>query len=455
MKLLKLFFTVLLLQSFYSLEGQVSYTLNFLLKDLPGMKVYVVGYYGDQENVIDSAITDSRGNVVFIFNDDDDVGMYRLQKDKQTGFDFIFNRENISLVSNDKFNIDHLKVIKSKENEIFYDYFRRKYDLENRIDLLTSFLKYYPTTDTFYNAAARHAMHLSGIYGRYLDSIQENFGGTMAARVITLDRLQDIRPGELDPGTIARLRSTYFDSIDMSDSLILNTPFLPSKVLDYLSLYIIQGASRDIQEKRFMQAVDSLMKFTEHSHEVREMVVNYLINGFQAYGFEKVMSYLVENYVLGQKCVSDQQEEKLKLRIEGFRKMALGNSVPDFHTVDANGDSVSLSGNMGNPTLLIFWSGSCPHCEAVMPDLISLYDKVKGKVRFISISVDTDEKTWRDAISRDNIPWINIAELQGWDGRIVKGYYVYATPTFLLISPDLKIVAKPAGFAELKNALMN
>jgi peroxiredoxin len=196
------------------------------------------------------------------------------------------------------------------------------------------------------------------------------------------------------------------------------------------------------------------MKFTEDGPLVREMIINYLINGFQAYGFESVMTYLVENYVLGQSCVSDQQEEKLRIRIEGFKKLAVGTIAPDFKLLDAKGDSIRLSDNSGRKTLLIFWAGDCPHCDALMPELKKLYGQFGVKVRFIGVSVDKDETTWKNALAKNELPWINIAELQGWDGKIVQDYYVYATPTFLLLDAGLKITAKPNGMAELKGLLM-
>jgi peroxiredoxin len=165
------------------------------------------------------------------------------------------------------------------------------------------------------------------------------------------------------------------------------------------------------------------------------------------------MTYLVENYVLGQKCVSDQQEEKLRKRVEGFNKLAIGSPAPDFELTDLQGNIFRLSETGGKPTLLIFWSGNCPHCEAAMAEIKKLYVEFSGRVRFAGISVDEDGKIWRDAIQKNSLPWINLAELEGWNGKIIQDYYIYATPTFLVLDKYLKIIAKPAGLAELRKAL--
>jgi peroxiredoxin len=444
---------ILLLPISIIIFGQKTYHLSFQIAGLTAAKVWLIFYYGDQQIRQDTAITDAFGKVVFLMDQHDQEGMYRLEKDKKQGLDFIFNKEDVSITSGPEFSLESLVVNKSEENKIFFDYYRHQEDVETRIDVLNGFLRYYPPVDSFYYEAAAYAERLSLNYKHYLDSLLDNFPEKLVTRVILLDQLPDIRPGELPPEAVAQYRSRYFSSIDLTDSLNLNTPLLPAKIVDYLSLYVSPGATREEQEKFFIRAVDSLMKFTEGGPKVREMIVNYLINGFQTYGFETVLTYLVENYVLGQSCVSDQQEEKLRVRIEGFKKLAIGSAVPDFEISDAEGKSIRLSDTQDKRTLLIFWSGNCTHCEAIMPELKILNGQYQEKVRFIGISVDQDEKIWRKASEKNELTWINIAELKGWDGKIIQDYYVYATPTFLLIDANLRIKSKPTGLAELKDAL--
>lgn len=435
--------------------GQKTYRQTFFIDGASNEKVKLVFYYGDQQIRQDSGFTDISGKIDFIMNDQDDPGMYKIELPNKKSLDFLFNRDESSIATNSDLTLGSLVVSKSLENKVFFDYFRHKSDMETRIEVLKGFLDYYPPADTFYLFAQEHLKNLTNIYDEYLDSIIKVSSAMFAGKIIRLDQLPDIRPGNLTPSENQSYKADYFENIDLTDSLILNTPYLPVKVIDYLTLYIIPGAPKKVQEENFIQAVDSLMKFTQGGARVREMIVNYLIDGFQAYGFETVLSYLVENYVLGQKCVSDQQEEKLRIRVEGFKKLAIGNLVPDFAVTDAKGDLVKLSDNKGKSTLLIFWSGNCPHCEALMPDLKMLYNQFGNKVRFIGISVDQDEKIWRDALAKSDLEWTNVAELKGWDGKIIQDYYVYATPTFLIVDPGLKIKAKPTGLAELKGALMN
>jgi thiol-disulfide isomerase/thioredoxin len=434
--------------------AQDTYQLTFHIEGLPVAKVSLIFYYGDQQIRKDTAVTDVAGKAIFVMNDQSQEGMYRLERDKEKGLDFLFNKEDIDIITGHEFGLESITVKKSQENSIFFDYYRHKRDLETRIEVLKGFLTYYPPVDSFYFEAATYKERLSEEYRSYLDSLLTNFQDKLVTRVIRLDQLPEIRPGDLPPAEVAKFRGSYFKSIDLKDTLNLNTPLLPAKIVSYLALYISPGASRDKQEQSFIEAVDSLMKFTEGSPKVREMVANYLINGFQTYGFETVLTYLVEHYVIGQSCVSDQQEEKLKIRIEGFKKLAIGSIAPDFKAIDSRGDSIRMSDNRGKPTLLIFWAGNCPHCEAIMPEIKILNTQYTDKVRFIGVSVDQDGTIWRTALEKDDLPWANIAELKGWDGKIVQDYYVYATPTFVLVDPAMRIKSKPTGLAELKDALL-
>ena len=440
---------------FFSLLAfsQKEYRLDFTIKNLPGEKLRLIFYYGDQQIRLDTAFSDQAGRVTFKLDDSDDIGMYRLVIDNDRGLDFLFNKEDMVITAENDLRLETIKVEKSRENKVFFDYYRHKYDLETRLDILGGFLRYYPSTDTFYFSVADHAEVLAREYQDYLDRILSDNKELLAARIIRFDQLPDIRPGEIDLVTRELYRSHYFDGVNLKDSLILNTPLLPVKIIDYLSLYVQPGIPREQQESLFIQAVDSLMKFSEGGGNVREMIVNYLITGFQAYGFEDVLTHLVENYVLGQSCVSDQQEEKLRIRIEGFKKLTVGSFAPDFEITDSRGEMVKLSNLKGKKIVLIFWASTCPHCRAILPEINNLYVQYRSKAEFIGISVDEDDASWRKALQEEQLQYLNVAELLGWDGKILHDYYVYATPTFLVIDPDGRISAKPLGLADLKTAL--
>ena len=100
---------------------------------------------------------------------------------------------------------------------------------------------------------------------------------------------------------------------------------------------------------------------------------------------------------------------------------------------------------------MFFWSYECPHCQESIPGMKKLAQQFSENAKVIAISVDSDEEAWEKAVSDNALDWINISDLKGWDGKIVNDYYIYATPTILVLDKNLKILAKPTGVKELKD----
>jgi peroxiredoxin len=445
------YLSIFLIFSFksYSRDHKVSINID----GMSGRMVYLLSYFGEQQYRIDSMITDHEGTASFLFGNGMNEGMYRIQVDKDRGMDFLFIKKDVSLSIDKSFSLDSAKASGSEINEDFLRYIKGKKDYHSRYDLLEPLLYYYPENDPFYSEIESKARQLKDSYTSLIATLLDKHGRDLLATVIRFDQLQDIKPGELSPDETSYLKSHYFDSVDLNDTLILYTPILPVKVIDYLSLYIIPGASRDVQESAFIQAVDTLMKFTSGYMRIREMFINYMSNGFQAYGFEKVLTHLVENYMSDSTCVSQEESSKMQKRIEGFKKLAIGNTAPDFNALDIKGRKVQLSTIKAEYKLIIFWSGECPHCAEALPGLIKLYHRYRPELEVVAVSVDSDEHTWKTTVKAHDLDWINIAELKGWDGSIIKNYYVYATPTYLLLDKNDKIIAKPMTTKELRNEL--
>jgi thiol-disulfide isomerase/thioredoxin len=410
-------------------------------------------YYGDQQDKIDSAMADDRGVFSFVFPATREPGIYYLSVAKQDGMDFIFNKENADIQIDRKFTPDSAVVTKSLENNLMFEYLSKKIFYERRLQVLKPAVQFYPEEDPFHDDLDKQYTKLDKEYQNYLQKIYKDHPGLIVTRFIKFDQLVDVQPGNISPEQTAYLKQHYFDGIDLTDTLLLYSPLLPGRIIDYLSLYVLPGIGKEQQESLFMDAIDSLMAFTLPGNKVKEVVINYLVEGFQAYGLEDLMEYLVDTYVLDQSCVSEQKEETLRKRVEGFKKLAVGNTAPDFEARDLNGSLVRLSWLPKDYKVLVFWASDCPHCEESMPGIKNIATEYADRVQVIAVSVDTSETAWKTAVEKNGMDWINIAELKGWDGQIASDYYIYATPTILILYKDLKILAKPTGVRELEEEM--
>jgi len=98
--------------------------------------------------------------------------------------------------------------------------------------------------------------------------------------------------------------------------------------------------------------------------------------------------------------------------------------------------------------LLVFYASWCPHCQTIMPQINELL-KLKKNFEVVAISLDTNREEWKNFIEQNNLNFIHVSDLKGWDGDAAKEYFIYATPTMFLLDSTKKIVAKPITFEEL------
>jgi thiol-disulfide isomerase/thioredoxin len=129
---------------------------------------------------------------------------------------------------------------------------------------------------------------------------------------------------------------------------------------------------------------------------------------------------------------------------EQYRKLAIGNSAPNivFKEQDINGIYKDLKSLKNAYKLIVFGASWCPNCQTDYPSLVGKYKKIKEKhdLEVVYIAMDTDKKLY-EAYFKE-APFITYCDTKGWETQAAKDYFVYATPTYILVNKDLKIVAK-------------
>jgi peroxiredoxin len=93
--------------------------------------------------------------------------------------------------------------------------------------------------------------------------------------------------------------------------------------------------------------------------------------------------------------------------------------------------------------LLEFWASWCGPCRGENPNLRRQYALYKGKgLEIIGVSLDHDKQAWKQAIEKDQLPWIHVSDLKGWKNEVATSYGIMAVPANFLIDPSGKIVAQ-------------
>lgn len=127
------------------------------------------------------------------------------------------------------------------------------------------------------------------------------------------------------------------------------------------------------------------------------------------------------------------------------KKLVPGQKVSDFSLVDLDGEKVSLFDVLQekNTVLIDFWASWCGPCVASFPKLKELRaNHGQDGFEVVAISIDSTHEEWAEGSEKYEIPWINLGELESWDGEVATLYGVHFIPKSYLIDSEGCILQK-------------
>lgn len=121
----------------------------------------------------------------------------------------------------------------------------------------------------------------------------------------------------------------------------------------------------------------------------------------------------------------------------------IGVPFAAFRLPDANEKPVDLASFRGKYVFIDFWASWCGPCRAENPNLVKAYQKFKGKpFEIVGISLDEKKEPWLKAIEKDNLPWVHLSDLKGWENELTRHYGIKWIPSSFLLDPEGRIVAR-------------
>lgn len=167
----------------------------------------------------------------------------------------------------------------------------------------------------------------------------------------------------------------------------------------------------------------------------------------QQLGYELTGQELLDEIALFSPAM--QQTElltKLKTNAEQKLKTEVGQPYMNIEQNNADGQTVSLKSVIENPankyTLVDFWASWCAPCMREVPHLKKTYDAFHKKgFEIYGVSFDKDRDAWLGAIDQNDMGWIHVSELAGFDNQAATDYAVQGIPSNFLVDAQGVIVA--------------
>jgi thiol-disulfide isomerase/thioredoxin len=120
----------------------------------------------------------------------------------------------------------------------------------------------------------------------------------------------------------------------------------------------------------------------------------------------------------------------------------------------ADGASFSLASLKGKPVLVHYWATWCEPCKVDIARIRELRQSL-GPQQFsvVGISLDTDRESLEAYLGSNALPWVQLHEQEGLDGRLAEELGVLTLPTMLLLDADGKVVDRSVLITELERKL--
>lgn len=170
---------------------------------------------------------------------------------------------------------------------------------------------------------------------------------------------------------------------------------------------------------------------------ILQEVAQHLFAFLESHSLFKSAEYLALKMLNDESCTLNAKSISL---FEQYRKLAVGKTAPDI-VLDLK-TFEKLSNFNNKYKLVVFGASWCPSCQMDYPKLKETYANYKSKndLEIFYISIDTEKAAYENYYKES--PFITYCDAKGWETQAAKEYYVTATPTYILLDKDLKILAK-------------
>jgi len=446
---------ILLISVFAALFQTVSaqsYKINIKLEGLNDSLLLLASYVGDKQFVVDTAYPDKQFNYRFQADSLLPEGMYVIAGAGKTKlFDFIVaGKENITITGSKNNLPASLKARADDQNRILFDYIAFLSSKHKEMAMLQNLKKSFAPKSDSAKVVENKIMLLNDEVERYIQGIiNSNTGKFISVFLKSMEEpvlpdppvLKNGRPDSVF--AFNNYKSHFWDNIDLSDSRVIRTPVIHSKVEQYLNKLTLPAPDS------LIASIDKLLTMTGTNFDSFKYLVWYLTvkyEGSEIMGQDAVFVHLVNTYYNDKRMswMNKTVKENLEKRAKVLEPILIGKIAPQLILLDTLEVPQSLHSIKSKYTIIYFWDPDCGHCKKETPLLTSFYKDYGKKydLEVYAVCMDTSWKNMKDYIRKNNMEWVNVNGYYSMTGDFRELFDVRSSPVMYLLDDQKRIIAK-------------
>ena len=417
---------LLLLLITNNLFAQDTYTIQGHFPKFPNSRYELKGYEGLEQKTLSQSESKEDGKFTLTYPRNY-TGVAQLWMNGAYQVLLFLNHEDITLHWEDLTNRDGLET-NSQEYQAFLGGMKTFQDSEAKLAGLNYLVPLYAQDSIKQHWLAHELDTVAYSFPKYIKSLPEQ---------------RFVRQYLLARGLIEQMPKTVETYKWRAPAHIAEFMAVDVKALEHSGLYkeLLQGYTNLVERFPTIEetntilntAIDKVIGDLKDNPTLQEEVGQMWFTYLESHSLSRPAEHLAtlmlkDNHSLNEKSIN---------LFEQYRKMAVGKTAPDIELNDKK-----LSQVKNKYKLVVFGASWCPNCQADYPKLKEKYESLKKKydLEMVYISIDTDKSAFENYYK--DAPFITYCDTKGWNTQAAKDYYVMATPTYILLDKELKILSK-------------
>lgn len=413
--------------------AQDTYTISGHFPNFPNSNYDLKGYEGVEQKTLSIAQSKEDGKFALTYPKEY-KGVAQLWMNGAYLQLLFLNKENITLYWEDLTNRDGL-IMNSKEYEAFLGGMKSFQDSEAKLAGLHYLIPLYAKDSIKQQFFIKELDSVANAFPIYVKNLPENFF---------------VRQYLLTKGLIEQMPKSVETYKWRTPAHVPEFMAIDFKALKHSGLYneVISGYTNLVARFPFEEiyeilnaAIEKVITELKEEPTLQQEVTQMWFSLLEQKSLFPAAEHLALAMLNQDNCSLN---AKSKDMFEQYSALAIGKTAPNivFESKEEGAKKQDLKSITNAFKLVAFGASWCPNCQNDFPKLKEKYNTLKEKydVEMVYISIDTDKAAF-EAYDKD-VPFLTFCDAKGWETQAAKDYHVFATPTYILLDKDLKILAK-------------